>query len=113
MLHQLPTEQATVRDWAQATPHRGKPAERCREFLLSLPGNCRVVIFGHSHEPCALVVAGKLFFNPGSAGKKRFSLPQCCGMLEVLPEGVRATFLGLGRYNEGLPGEVWLPVGGL
>jgi hypothetical protein len=33
-------------------------------------------------------LAGKLFFNPGSAGKKRFSLPRCCGMLEVLPRGV-------------------------
>lgn len=113
MLHQLPTEQAALCDWAQALPRKGKPAERCREFLQGLPGNCRVVIFGHSHEPCALVFAGKLFFNPGSAGKKRFSLPRCCGMLEVSPEGVRATFLGLERYNEELPGEVWLPGGGL
>ncbi len=26
---------------------------------------------------------------------------------------VRATFMGLERYNEDLPGEVWLPLGGL
>jgi len=58
-------------------------------------------------------LAGKLFFNPGSAGKKRFSLPRCCGLLEVSPQGVRATFLSLERYNEDLPGDVWLPVGGL
>ena len=70
------------------------------------------MIFGHSHEPDALVLGGKLFFNPGSAGKKRFSLPRCCGLLEISDQGVRATFLGLERYNEDLPQSVWLPIGG-
>ena len=74
--------------------------------------DCQVVIFGHTHEPCALILGGKLFFNPGSAGKKRFSLPRCCGLLEISPQGVQATFLGLERYNEDLPEGVWLPIGG-
>jgi uncharacterized protein len=113
MLHELPRTQAVLRDWVQTAPLTGKAAEHCRRFLESLPETCRVVIFGHSHEPCALILGGKLFFNPGSAGKKRFSLPRCCGMLESSAQGVQATFLGLERYNEDLPEGIWLPVGGV
>ncbi len=112
MLHELPKPQSTLRDWAQADPLEGKPAEHCQRFLESLPEECRVVIFGHTHEPCALILCGKVFFNPGSAGKKRFSLPRCCGLLEMSARGVHATFLGLERYNEDLPEGVWLPIGG-
>ena len=111
MVHELPKSQSVLRDWAQAGALEGKPAEHCRRFLESFPRECRVVIFGHSHEPCALRVGGKVFFNPGSAGKKRFSIPRCCGLLEISPQGLRATFLGLERYNEDLPQGVWLPIG--
>ncbi len=112
MLHELPKPQSAIRDWAQAGPLEGKAADHCRRFLQSLPEKCQVVIFGHSHEPCALILGSKLFFNPGSAGKKRFSLPRCCGMLEISAQGVHATFLGLERYNEDLPEGVHLPIGG-
>jgi putative phosphoesterase len=112
ILHELPKPQSALRDWAQARPLEGKPAEHCRRFLESPPEECQVVIFGHSHEPCAQILGGKLFFNPGSAGKKRFSLPRCCGLLEISARGVQATFLGLERYNEGIPEGVWLPIEG-
>jgi hypothetical protein len=112
MLHELPKPQSTVRDWAQAASLKGKSAEQCRGFLESFPEACQVVIFGHSHEPCAQVLGGKLFFNPGSAGKKRFSLPRCCGLLEISAESVHATFHGLESYNEVLPVGVSLPIGG-
>jgi uncharacterized protein len=112
ILHELPKPQSAIRDWTQADPLEGKPAEHCRRFLECFPDDCRVVIFGHSHEPCALILEGKLFFNPGSAGKKRFSLPRCCGMLDISALAVQATFLGLERYNEDLPGGVYLPIGG-
>lgn len=110
MLHELPKSPAQVRDWAMAEHLDGKAAEHCRRFLESLPQDCRVVIFGHSHEPCAVVLGGKLFLNPGSAGKKRFSLPRCCARLDISTEGVQATFLGLERYNEDLPESVYLPI---
>jgi len=112
MLHELPKPQAALRDWAQAGSLEVKPAEHCRRFLGSFPEECQVVIFGHSHEPCALILGGILFLNPGSAGKKRFSLPRCCGLLEISAQGVHATFLGLERYNEDIPEGVWLPIGG-
>jgi len=112
MVHELPKPQSNLRDWARSAPLKGKAAEHCRQFLESLPEECQVVIFGHTHEPCALILGGKVFFNPGSAGKKRFSLPRCCGLLEISSKGVHATFLGLERYNEDLPEGVWLPIGG-
>ena len=112
MLHELPKPQSVLREWVQGVPHEGKPAPHYRRFLQSLPESCQVVIFGHSHEPCALILDGKLFLNPGSAGKKRFSLPRCFGILEISASGVRATFLGLESYNKDLPADAWLPIEG-
>lgn len=42
-----------------------------------------VVIAGHSHKPRNEVIDGVLFFNPGSAGPRRFSLPLTVGMLTI------------------------------
>jgi len=42
---------------------------------------------------------GKLFCNPGSAGKQRFSLPRSCAVVEISPENVEVTILSLGRYD--------------
>ncbi len=112
MVHELPKPQSALQEWAGANPLEGKTLDRCRRFLADFPEACRVVIFGHSHEPCAITLGGILFFNPGSAGKKRFSLPRCFGMLEISAQGVRATFQGLERYNEDLPAGSWLPAGG-
>lgn len=41
------------------------------------------VIFGHSHQPVIENRKGVLFFNPGSAGPRRFSLPISLGKLRV------------------------------
>ena len=43
----------------------------------------RVLVFGHSHQPFLQKIGPVLFFNPGSAGPKRFSLPRCLGLLEI------------------------------
>ncbi len=40
------------------------------------------VIFGHSHQPEISWNDGVLYFNPGSAGPKRFRLPVSVGMVE-------------------------------
>jgi putative phosphoesterase len=42
------------------------------------------VISGHSHQPKQEVKDGVLFFNPGSAGPKRFRLPVSVGRLEIV-----------------------------
>ena len=45
------------------------------------------VVYGHSHKPASEVRNGVLYFNPGSAGPRRFKLPVTLGKLVV--EGVR------------------------
>jgi len=42
-----------------------------------------VVISGHSHVPKQETRNGVLYFNPGSAGPRRFKLPICVGRLIV------------------------------
>src|SRR5207245_9984785 len=41
------------------------------------------VISGHSHQPRQEERDGVLFFNPGSAGPRRFKLPVALGRLSV------------------------------
>lgn len=53
------------------------------------------VISGHSHVPMSEMRNGVLYFNPGSAGPKRFSLPISVGRLWLSPEGVRAEIVEL------------------
>ena len=44
------------------------------------------VIFGHSHHPEILWQNDVLYFNPGSAGPRRFRLPVTIGILECTRE---------------------------
>lgn len=113
VVHQISKLQSVIRDWAESAQEQGKSAEQCRRFLASLPEGSQVVIFGHSHEPCAINLSGRLFLNPGSAGKKRFSLPRSFCILEISSQSLHATFCGLEKYNEDLPESVYLPMGGL
>lgn len=43
------------------------------------------VISGHSHRPKMEWREGVLYLNPGSAGPRRFNLPRCVALLEVMP----------------------------
>lgn len=43
----------------------------------------RAVIYGHSHQPAQQMRVGVLYFNPGSAGPRRFSLPISIGRLSI------------------------------
>lgn len=49
----------------------------------------RVVISGHSHVPKQETRGGILYFNPGSAGPRRFKLPICIGRLSIDNGNVR------------------------
>lgn len=42
-----------------------------------------MVIYGHSHSPKKEERRGVLYFNPGSAGPRRFKLPICLGRIEI------------------------------
>jgi uncharacterized protein len=49
----------------------------------------KVVISGHSHVPKQELRDGVLYFNPGSAGPRRFRLPVTVGRLFIENGGVR------------------------
>jgi putative phosphoesterase len=57
----------------------------------------RVIVFGHSHQPLAQREDGVLWFNPGSAGPRRFSLPVSVGRLVIAKGRVRPQLLALDR----------------
>ncbi len=45
------------------------------------------VLFGHTHKPLLEQRKGVLFFNPGAAGPRRFSLPLSVGRLHLEDAG--------------------------
>lgn len=54
-----------------------------------------VVVYGHSHQPASEVKNGVLYFNPGSAGPRRFKLPVTVGKLVVEGGKVRGEIVEL------------------
>jgi len=55
----------------------------------------RVVVYGHSHQPKMEEKNGVLYFNPGSAGPRRFDLPVSVGRLTIAAGKVRAELVEL------------------
>ncbi len=55
----------------------------------------RVVIYGHSHRPKIEDKNGVLFFNPGSAGPRRFHLPVSIGILEISDGNLRQQLINM------------------
>ncbi len=55
----------------------------------------RVVIYGHSHQPKIEEKNGVLYFNPGSAGPRRFRLPVTVGRLRIARGKVEAELVEL------------------
>ncbi len=55
----------------------------------------RVVVYGHSHQPKMDEKNGVLFFNPGSAGPRRFSKPITIGKLTISAGEVRPEIIDL------------------
>jgi len=54
-----------------------------------------VVVFGHSHKPLDERDQEAWWFNPGSAGPRRFSLPVCVGLMEQVRGTWRARHVAL------------------
>jgi uncharacterized protein len=57
------------------------------------------VIYGHSHKPHCEMKNGVLYFNPGSAGPRRFDLPITVGRLVVEKGRVSAEIIELQDQN--------------
>jgi uncharacterized protein len=90
--------------WAEALPETatltlgGVPVVIVHD-LATLPEAARaaagLVISGHSHQPRKAEQDGILFFNPGSAGPRRFRLPLSLGRIDLTADGLRATLVDL------------------
>jgi len=63
--------------------------------LNPIAAGVAVVISGHSHKAKIERKKGVLYFNPGSAGPKRFSLPISVGLLEIVDGRVEARVVEL------------------
>jgi uncharacterized protein len=59
-----------------------------------------VVVSGYSHVPKQELRDGVLYFNPGSAGPRRFKLPVSIGKLLLQEDGVQGELLQLRIANE-------------
>jgi len=55
----------------------------------------RAVVYGHSHQPKIEEKNGVLYFNPGSAGPRRFRLPVSLGKLWIEKGSLRAELVEL------------------
>lgn len=54
-----------------------------------------VVVYGHSHVSAQEMKNGVLYFNPGSAGPRRFRLPVTVGRLKVKNGKVSGEMVGI------------------
>ena len=91
--------------WAKALPQTdvleaGKNAIYVIHNIKELDLNPRAasftaMIFGHTHQPLIESKNGVLFFNPGSAGPRRFKLPISVGRLTVKNEELQAEIIDL------------------
>ena len=61
-------------------PRPHKPAARVTASLRDEPAD--VVVFGHSHLPHNEILEGVRYFNPASAGPRRFDYPVSVGLFE-------------------------------
>jgi|ERR1039458_2214548 putative phosphoesterase len=53
------------------------------------------VVYGHSHQPKMEMRKGVLYFNPGSAGPRRFQLPVSVGRLRIENGKIKAELVEL------------------
>ena len=60
-------------------PRPGKLSKHVARSLRAQPAE--LIVFGHSHLPHDEAIAGVRFFNPASAGPRRFDYPVSVGLL--------------------------------
>ena len=89
-------------DWASVIPEKeiiqieGKTIcliHNLKELDIKPVDRFDVVVSGHSHKPCNRTESGVLYFNPASAGPRRFSLPIALGKLKIGREGIEGQII--------------------
>jgi predicted phosphodiesterase len=74
-------------------PALSQPRMSCR--VPQAANKVDAVIYGHSHQPKIETKNGTLFFNPGSAGPRRFRLPITVGRMTAEHGKLRAEIVEL------------------
>ncbi len=95
--HQLPpklTIQVVGREIVVTHPHWGGHPDGLEEELAAQFPHVDAVLFGHTHEPCNLMLNGTLFLNPGQ-GYPSFMVPASIGILTVSKGGLTGEILTL------------------
>ena len=91
-------------EWARAYPdvatteilgHSIYVLHNLKEMEIDPRGVYSVVVSGHSHIPKNELKDGVLYFNPGSAGPRRFRLPVAVGMLTLSEKRVSGRLIEL------------------
>ncbi|MDA0691094.1 MAG: metallophosphoesterase family protein [Nitrospinae bacterium] len=67
------------------------PEETAADLILIK----EIFVFGHSHQPMNRQVGDTLYFNPGSAGPRRFNLPITVGRITLVGNTVRGKIISL------------------
>ena len=93
-------------DWAQQFPRTNVADAAGRSFYMLHDlkkldvkpdaAGFSAVIFGHSHKPEFYFKDKVLYFNPGSAGPKRFKLPISVGKIELVDGELRPKIVKIG-----------------
>ncbi len=79
----------------QHPPPHLNPLPRGGEDESPSPSISEIIIFGHSHQSMNKQVGASLYFNPGSAGPRRFKLPITVGRITLEENKVTARIISL------------------
>nr|WP_298374749.1 metallophosphoesterase family protein [uncultured Halomonas sp.] len=89
-----------IQDWAEDIPWtqdlivngwRLHLVHDIADFDANTP--CDAVLHGHSHKPRNEWQGGRLLFNPGGGGRRRFKLPITLGKLWANEHGLRGAII--------------------
>jgi uncharacterized protein len=106
VVHILPAPQSDLEKWAASAHQAGSIPKAAERLVRAFEPQTEVVLFGHSHRPCLMSLGGILWINPGSAGRKRFSLPRTCALLEVSARNLKARIVALESNAAHLPAPI-------
>ena len=97
ILKNFPEEKEAFAQHAKNTtsPPHLNPLSRGGEDESPSPSISEIFIFGHSHKPMNHQAGTTLYFNPGSAGPRRFKLPITVGHITLEENKVTARIISL------------------
>src|SRR5215469_6055557 len=91
-----PCAKLPATEWIELAEHKLYLIHDINKFELNpVAAGIAAVISGHSHRPSIRWHEGVLYFNPGSAGPRRFKLPISVGILEIEDRGIEPRIVSI------------------